>query len=63
MEKGKGKGRGGQGSGRGRQSEGEGKGPGGKCICPNCGYIKEHQRGVPCYEIECPECGISLVRD
>jgi len=64
-----GKGRGGRSrkesdqGGRGRQPEGKGYGPGGTCVCPNCGYEEEHQRGQPCYEKECPKCGTKMMRD
>lgn len=42
--------------------EANGLGPGGKCICPNCGYLQEHQKGTPCAKIKCPKCGNSLER-
>lgn len=32
------------------------------CVCPACGYIKEHQRGLPCNKHLCPECGIPMKR-
>ncbi|MFO7792078.1 MAG: hypothetical protein R6W73_03740 [Candidatus Saliniplasma sp.] len=48
--------------GRGRQPGGKGLGPGGNCVCPNCGHEEEHQRGVPCYEKTCPECGSKMTR-
>ena len=51
----------GRGSGRGRMG-GSGDGPGGKCVCPSCGKEAPHERGVPCYEMECPECGGAMVR-
>lgn len=31
------------------------------CICPKCGYEVEHERGTPCVESTCPECGSPLV--
>lgn len=31
------------------------------CVCSECGYEEEHERGVPCIESTCPECGIPLV--
>ncbi|MBN1786620.1 MAG: DUF134 domain-containing protein [Candidatus Methanofastidiosa archaeon] len=40
-----------------------GKGPGGKCVCPKCGYTTDHQKGVPCSTMNCPDCGKSLVRE
>jgi len=37
--------------------------PGGPetCVCPDCGYETEKERGIPCRSMECPECGVSLV--
>ena len=37
--------------------------PGGpeKCICPECDYEAEKERGIPCRSMKCPECGASLV--
>ena len=26
------------------------------CICPSCGFEKEHQLGIPCSEDICPQC-------
>lgn len=49
---------------------GEGRGVGGPrqgvggaelCVCPKCGYEEEHERGTPCAEFECPECGTTMV--
>ncbi|MBD3208679.1 MAG: hypothetical protein GF370_04485 [Candidatus Nealsonbacteria bacterium] len=50
------------GGGRG-QGGGFGFGPGGNCVCPKCGKRTPHQRGQPCYEINCPECGTAMVRN
>jgi len=52
----------GRGAGRGRQPGGYGLGPGGDCICPSCNTKAPHQRGVPCYQIECPKCGAKMIR-
>lgn len=30
------------------------------CRCPECGYETEHERGTPCSEMTCPECGATL---
>lgn len=37
--------------------------PGGPamCVCPDCGYEAEKERGVPCRSVKCPECGVMLV--
>lgn len=40
----------------------QGSGPGGKCICPDCGYVEEHKINKPCNEIKCPECGSMLTK-
>ena len=46
------------GFGKGRH----GKSEGGYCICTQCGYSVNHQPGVPCKSLFCPDCNISLVR-
>ncbi len=55
-------GRGGGGGGRGQEG-GYHLGPGGKCVCPKCGQMKEHQAGVPCYDMKCPKCGTPMARE
>jgi len=48
---------------RGKNNEKDGgKGPEGICYCPKCKYETEHQRGVPCHEMICPDCKIKLER-
>jgi hypothetical protein len=42
---------------------GVGAGPGGNCVCPACGVRKRHERGVPCYDVQCPKCGGRMVRE
>lgn len=62
VPRGDGTGRGmGQGGGRGRGG-GVALGPGGDCVCPSCAKTVLHQRGVPCYQIKCPDCGIPMTR-
>jgi hypothetical protein len=39
-----------------------GAGPGGGCVCPKCGARASHQVGMPCYQMDCPECGTKMVR-
>jgi peptide subunit release factor 1 (eRF1) len=56
MEIGRGRGVGGPRQGLGR----EGRAPT-KCVCPECGYEKEKERGDPCQSMKCPKCGIPLV--
>lgn len=33
----------------------------GICVCPQCGLEIEHERGIPCLQIECPKCGVSMI--
>lgn len=61
-----GQGGGGQGPGGQRAGRGGGPkagGPGGFCRCPRCGHREEHQRGTPCMERKCPNCGVPLTRE
>lgn len=43
--------------------EASGKGPEGDCICSACGYRVKHQKGLPCSNIQCPNCKINLKRE
>ena len=52
----------GRGQGRGRMG-GQSAGPGGQCVCPKCGKKVPHKAGVPCYDVKCPECDTSMVRE
>jgi cation diffusion facilitator family transporter len=38
------------------------QGPGGYCVCQKCGYKISHQRGIPCSNLECPNCHSFLQR-
>jgi hypothetical protein len=50
----------GKGTGRmGGQKQG---GPSGNCICPQCRTKTIHERGVPCTERKCPNCGTLMIR-
>ena len=52
-------------SGKGMGRKGgnrSGAGTGGNCVCPSCGKIIVHGRGVPCYSIKCPNCGANMIR-
>jgi len=49
------------GAGKGR-SAGRRAGAGGFCICPYCGTMVRHQRGIPCTQVTCPQCEQPLVR-
>ena len=64
---------GGSGRGRGRgggRGLGMGRGMGRRfapampdnCICPACSTTVSHQRGVPCYQTVCPNCGAAMTR-
>ena len=37
-------------------------GKGGKCICPKCSTTVNHERGIPCHDTKCPECGAKMLR-
>lgn len=47
--------------GKGRMG-GRGLGPGGECVCPQCGTRAPHERGVPCFQQKCPQCGNQMTR-
>ena len=34
----------------------------GECICPRCGAITPHPKGVPCRLVSCPECEGAMAR-
>ena len=40
-----------------------GAGPGGYCVCPKCGERTSHERGMPCFDMNCPKCGTTMVRE
>lgn len=48
----------GQGIGQGNDRQGTGGTD--KCYCPECGEVTKHEKGVPCNEMNCPECGTSM---
>jgi len=52
----------GTGQGLGRMGGRKMAGPAGECVCPQCGHREPHQRGVPCFERQCPECGTTMTR-
>ena len=37
-------------------------GPGGYCICQKCGYKIDHQTGITCISLVCPNCKTPLTR-
>lgn len=38
-------------------------GSGGYCVCPKCGKKLPHERGTPCMQVSCPDCGATMVRE
>jgi len=38
-------------------------GPGGYCVCKKCNYRIEHERGIPCSTLRCPNCNSPLMRE
>ncbi|MBU0670890.1 cation diffusion facilitator family transporter [Patescibacteria group bacterium] len=48
---------------KGEIKEATGRGPSGYCVCPECGYKKLHERGIPCSSLKCPKCDIDLKRE
>ncbi len=34
----------------------------GTCVCPQCGHREAHQRGIPCMQQKCAQCGSALTR-
>jgi predicted Fe-Mo cluster-binding NifX family protein len=70
---GQGRGKGGRGQGQGGQGQGRRPGagrPGGQgagaqnlCRCPACGASLPHERGIPCFQVNCPQCGKPMVRE
>ena len=48
-------------SGRGSESFGR-IGPPANCICPKCGLVVPHQRGIPCFQTKCPQCSSPMTR-
>ena len=32
------------------------------CICPRCNTLIPHQRGIPCFQTNCPNCGTPMTR-
>ena len=47
---------------KGEIQQAKGEGPGGYCVCQKCGYKIEHQRGIPCSTLICPNCKTPLER-
>jgi predicted Fe-Mo cluster-binding NifX family protein len=34
----------------------------GTCVCPQCGYQEPHERGLPCMDKKCAQCGAVMTR-
>jgi len=60
---GRGQGGGQGGWGAGRMGGPSAAGPDGWCVCPGCGHRQPHERGVPCNQMVCPQCGGPMTRD
>ena len=60
---------GGQGSNPVGRCRGNATGPGASigasnfCVCPACGAKASHERGIPCTQVKCPQCGKPMVRE
>ncbi len=51
-----------QGGGARAPGTGQGAGVQDVCRCPACGASAPHERGIPCMQVKCPQCGQSMVR-
>jgi predicted Fe-Mo cluster-binding NifX family protein len=60
---GRGQGGGQGGWGAGRMGGPVSAGPDGWCLCPGCGHRQPHERGVPCNQVTCSQCGGPMIRD
>lgn len=49
-----------RGAGRGKGGDRQGDGGAAYCVCPKCDYSEKHEKGTPCTEKDCPECGTKL---
>jgi hypothetical protein len=50
----------GRGDGQGQGGDGQGDGGADYCECPSCGHTEDHEKGTPCQEVACPECGAKM---
>jgi len=48
--------------GCGRGSGAANKGPLGTCVGSACGHQVNHEQGVPCQAVKCPQCGRTMTR-
>jgi predicted Fe-Mo cluster-binding NifX family protein len=51
------------GAGTGGSSPGKQSGTSDFCLCPACGAKAPHERGIPCFQVNCPQCGKPMVRE
>lgn len=51
------------GCGPGAPGAGPGLGLSDFCVCPACGAKAPHERGIPCLQVPCPQCGKPMVRE
>jgi predicted Fe-Mo cluster-binding NifX family protein len=51
------------GGGPGGAGVGQGAGMAAFCLCPACGAKAPHERGIPCIQVTCPQCGKPMVRE
>jgi predicted Fe-Mo cluster-binding NifX family protein len=49
--------------GPGWPEAGQGAGMTDGCVCPACGAKASHERGIPCFQVNCPQCGKPMVRE
>jgi predicted Fe-Mo cluster-binding NifX family protein len=54
---------GGAGGGPGKPGAGSGVGIQDFCRCPACGTRAPHERGIPCFQVTCPQCGQAMIRE
>jgi DNA-directed RNA polymerase subunit RPC12/RpoP len=52
----------GSGGGHGKNNGG-GFSVGGYCVCTKCGTKVQHQQGVKCTTLKCPDCGHTMIRE
>jgi predicted Fe-Mo cluster-binding NifX family protein len=62
-----GKGQGGRRQGQGRNNRMASADPGtataqDNCVCPQCGHTQAHERGIPCMQKNCAQCGAVMTR-
>lgn len=51
------------GAGTGGSGPGKSAGTSDFCVCQVCGAKAPHERGIPCFQVNCPECGKPMVRE